>query len=434
MSGHGNSEEYRSWRAVVQDEDGSLMCPEPTKNYLPSCWRAGEIIYERCISEGLDDKTCLFRAEEARDNYAVMGVAGHLTIPGVEIEDWLDSGQCRDCFIPSFNYRPGGSAQYGMAISNFDEENPKRFNFGFIASSDNHRARPGTGYKEIDRFVTTEANGPSSEFVADTLYPKDEVKSESIDLREGELLGLRAGFGAFEAEREASFFSTGGLAAVHSSGRDRNSIWKGLQRKETYGTSGDRILLWFDLVSEDSAVPMGGSAETSNNPVFRAKAVGAFKQKAGCPDYSSTNISDQEIERICKNECYNPSDERKIISRIEVIKVTPQTYEGENVDNLISDPWRVFACEPSQQGCEVEFSDEEFNSDARDASYYVRAIQEPSPAVNAGNLRCTYDDEGNCVEVNICYGDNRTSRDDDCLVMSEERAWSSPIYLNYYNL
>ena len=126
-----------------------------------------------------------------------------------------------------------------------------------------------------------------------------------------------------------------------------------------------------------------GILETSNNPVFRAKAVGAFKQKEGCPDYSSTNISDQEIERICKNECYNLSDERKIISRIEVIKVTPQTYEGENVDNLISDPWRVFVCEPSQQGCEVEFTDEEFNSDARDASYYVRAIQEPSPAVNA---------------------------------------------------
>ena len=248
------------------------------------------------------------------------------------------------------------------------------------------------------------------------------------------MLGLRAGFGAFEAEREASFFSTGGLAAVHSSGRDRNSIWEGLQRKETYGTSGDRILLWFDLISEKSIVPMGGSAKTSNNPVFRAKAVGAFKQKEGCPDYSSTNISDQEVERICKNECYNPSDERKIINRIEVIKVTPQAYKGENVDNLISDPWKVFTCVPSQQGCEIEFSDEEFNNGARDASYYIRAIQEPSPAVNAGNLRCTYDDEGNCIEVNICYGDNRTSRDDDCLVLSEERAWSSPIYLNYYNL
>ena len=128
------------------------------------------------------------------------------------------------------------------------------------------------------------------------------------------------------------------------------------------------------------------------------------------------------------------TDERKIITRIEVIKVTPQAFKGEQVDGLISDPWKVFNCEPNQQGCEVEFSDGEFNSASRDASYYVRAIQEPSPAVNAGSLRCTYDDEGNCLEVNICYGDNRTAKDDDCLVMSEERAWSSPIYLNYYNI
>ena len=27
-----------------------------------------------------------FRAEEARDNYAVMGVAGHLTVPGVRLK------------------------------------------------------------------------------------------------------------------------------------------------------------------------------------------------------------------------------------------------------------------------------------------------------------------------------------------------------------
>ncbi len=434
MSGHGNSEEYRPWRAVNQDQEGKLTCPEPTKDYLPSCWRAGEIIYERCIESNLTEDICLSRAEDARSNYAVMGVAGHLTIPGVEIEDWLDSGQCKDCFIPSFNYRPGGSAQYGLAISNFDGEDVKRFNFGFIASSDNHRARPGTGYKEIDRFVTTEANGPASEYAAEALYPKDEPIPESIDLRTQELLGLRAGFGAFEAEREASFFTTGGLAAVHSQGRDRESIWNGLQRKETYGTSGDRILLWFDLISGDSVTPMGGSVETSQNPTFQVKAVGAFKQKPGCPDYSSTNITAEEIERICKNECYNPSDERKLISRIEVIKVTPQTYKGEDVNSLITDPWKVFACQPNAQGCEVEFSDNDYNEGSRDAVYYVRAIQEASPAVNAGNLRCTYDENGECTKVNICYGDDRTSKDDDCLVLSEERAWSSPIYLNYYNL
>ena len=37
------------------------------------------------------------------------GIAGHLTVPGATTEEWLDSGQCTDCFIPAFNFRPGGS-------------------------------------------------------------------------------------------------------------------------------------------------------------------------------------------------------------------------------------------------------------------------------------------------------------------------------------
>ena len=413
MSGHGNSEEYRPWRALTSDGQGNLMCPEPTKDYLPSCWRAGEIIEERCLGNGFSVNECSIRAEKARDNYAVMGVAGHLTVPGVKIEDWLDSGQCRDCYLPSFNYRPGGSAQYGLAISNFDKANVSRFNFGFIASSDNHRARPGTGYKEIDRFVTTEANGPSNQYVADILYPMDEAADRSIDLRESPLLGLRSGFGSFEAEREASFFTTGGLAAVHANGRDRSSIWEGLSSKETYGTSGDRILLWFDLVDSELISPMGSTVSRKDNPKFRVKAVGAFKQKPGCPDYSSTGIAQEEIERICKNECYNPSDVRKNISRIEVIKITPQIYQDESLQGLIKDSWKTFDCKPSQQGCEIEFSDEDFSSSNRDTIYYVRAIQEPSPVVNGGNLRCTFNEQGECIKVNICYGDSRTDKDDD---------------------
>ena len=431
MSGHGNSEEYRPWRALIENEEGDLVCPSPTEGYLPSCWRAGEIIQERCLNNQFSESECSLRAEQARKNYAAMGVAGHLTVPGVKIEDWLDSGQCTDCFIPSFNYRPANSAQYGLAITNFDDLNPLRFNFGFIASSDNHRARPGTGYKEIDRFVTTEANGPSHDYIGDILYPIEDPSDKSLDLSNEPLLGLRAGFGSFEAEREASFFTTGGLAAVHSSGRDRDSIWKGLSNKETYGTSGDRILLWFDLIQENQLSPMGSSVNQKTNPIFRIKAVGAFEQKPGCPDYSATNITSEDLERICKNECYNPSDTRKNISRIEIIKITPQISKGEPIDGLIQDTWKTFDCQPSQEGCEVEFSDEDFEFNARDSIYYVRAVQEPSPVVNAENLRCTYDENGDCIKVNICYGDSRTDKDDDCLSLSEERAWSSPIYVNY---
>ena len=102
--------------------------------------------------------------------------------------------RCKDCFIPSFNYRPGGSAQYALAIGNFDEEKVKRFNFGFIASSDNHRARPGTGYKEINRFVTTEANGATSAYISEILFPMEEPLAEPLFIATEDLQNQRTGF------------------------------------------------------------------------------------------------------------------------------------------------------------------------------------------------------------------------------------------------
>ena len=94
-----------------------------------------------------------------RFNYANEGTAGFATIFNEESSDWLDSNQCKDCFLPAFNYRPGGSAQYIAALRNFDDNDSiDRFRFGFIASSDNHKARPGTGYKEINRQEMTDAN------------------------------------------------------------------------------------------------------------------------------------------------------------------------------------------------------------------------------------------------------------------------------------
>ena len=79
-------------------------------------------------------------------------------------------------------------------------------------------------------------------------------------------------------------------------------------------------------------------------------------------------------------------------------------------------------------GCSFRFSDPDFPEVARDTVYYVRAVEETTPAVNAGNLRCSYDSAGRCVKMDPCVG---VPASDDCLAPNEERAWSSPIFVDY---
>ena len=145
FSGHGNSEEFRPFEEVVIDADGNKSCPAPANGFLPSCWRAGEIIAERCTAEGTAAEECDERAATARQLYVdAIRNGGAKVVQGATVADWQDSGQCRDCFQPSFNYRPKSSVQYIMALGRDDGEGgPFRFNFGFIAASDNHSGPPG---------------------------------------------------------------------------------------------------------------------------------------------------------------------------------------------------------------------------------------------------------------------------------------------------
>ncbi|MFQ5416221.1 MAG: DUF3604 domain-containing protein, partial [Myxococcota bacterium] len=432
-SGHGNSEEYRDYRAVQFDEAGDASCPEPSPGYLPTCWRAGEIIRERCGAAGESAAECDARAATARENAVAAGVQAFLTVPGAEASEWLDAGQCSDCFQPSFNHRPGGAAQYIMALRRFDAAGAlQRFEFGFMASSDNHTARPGTGYKERNRREMTEAAGPvSAEAARFIVAPSPEPRAESVAYGDRELPAVA--FAALETERGGSFLVTGGLIAAHASGRDRDSIWRALDRREVYGTSGPRILLWFDLMNDpdrpDGVLPMGGSTRMSGVPEFRIRATGSLEQQPGCPDTIAGALSAERIHHLCRGECYNPGDERRLITRIEVVRIRPQIHPDEPIAPLIEDPWRVIPCAPDPTGCTVTVTDPEFPIAGRDALYYVRAIEEPDLAINADGLRCTRDADGRCIESNPCYGDYRTPYEDDCLAESEARAWSSPVFV-----
>lgn len=428
FSGHGNSEEFRPFKEVAWDEKGEMVCPEPTSDYLPCCWQAGELVRERCGDAPKEE--CERRVLAARRNHLAAGSTGYMTVPGARPEEWKDCGQCKDCFLPSFQLRPGDSVQYGLAIGNFDQPGPpRRFRWGMIGSSDNHSARPGTGYKEYDRHQMTEVTGAPTEELHERLAGKAPPRTpESVSLDP-----IRSNLQFFQLvdfERQASFFMTGGLVAVHSPGRDRGSIWNALESREVYATSGDRILLWFDLLNGPAGrAPMGSEAKIGEKPRFRVRAAGSFKQKPGCPDFTRQALPADRLEYLCRGECYNPSDERRRITRIEVVRIRPQVTKGEPVAPLIQDPWKKIDCPADPSGCVVEFEDPDFVPGAREATYYVRAIQEPTDAVNGKMLRCDYDENGNCVKARPCFGDYRTAWDDDCLSPVEERAWSSPIFL-----
>ena len=433
-SGHGNAEQYAAFNAREFDENGNPYCPKPTLEYLPACWQAGEIIRKRCAAAGESAQACEARAVEARRLHAAEDTQdGFLTVPGTVPQDWLDAGQARGMFLPAYNYRPKKSVQYGLALRNFDEQNkPLSYQWGFIASSDTHSARAGHGFKQKGRVNVTEANGPRSPFWEGLFMPEREAplaQARPAGAADKKALKLRGA----DIERIGSYLSVGGLAAVHAHDRSRDGIWQAMKRKETYATSGHKMLLWFYYLSETgvSEVPMGGTVETSVNPSFKVVVAGSFKQLPGCPDYVKGALEAKRLLKMSLGECYHPSDERYTIERIEVVRIRPQSYQGEPVENLIEDPWLVHHCAFGETVCELSFSDPEYAAGNRDALYYVRAIEEPINMINAANLRTTFDKKGNAVAINPCYGDYRTDASDECLAKAGHRAWSSPIFVSY---
>ena len=120
-SGHGNSEEWRDYHArrLRRGRAGRSARRRPP-TYLPTCWRAGEMIRERCLAAGPAPPTARSARRRRARTRPRRSARRTSRCPARSPQDWLDAGQCRDCTLPAFNYRPGGAAQYILALSNFD--------------------------------------------------------------------------------------------------------------------------------------------------------------------------------------------------------------------------------------------------------------------------------------------------------------------------
>ncbi len=401
-SGHGNSEQFVDFDRIVE-RDGVQNCPEASEQFTPCCQQAGVMARQRC--EDPDSRMCADEVSNAIADFVAMGSPqGRRLFPDATLSDWGGCGQLQRSFQPSSMYVPRLSAQYALALGFDGDGEAQRVKFGLIGASDTHQARPGNSYKEFDRVGQTDTKDLGIAALTPALVRPD-----------GE---------------SGSFYYSGGLVAVHAQGRHRDAIWDALSNRQVYATSGDRMLVWFDLLNGPGGeVPMGSEVLMTGTPRFRVRALGALEQRPGCPDYAVAALGQERLEQLCRGECYWPGgDRRKAIARIEIIRIRPQITPEEEITPLIEDNWRVFECSGDGSGCEVEFEDPEYGQSGRPALYYARVIQESEQLISGDPFGCTYDDQGNCIQRNYCVGESAT-RDNNCLSAAEPRAWTSPIFL-----
>ncbi len=401
-SGHGNSERFEDFQHIGELSNGEKYCPPATTNFLPCCRRVAQIEAERCETEG--QTLCEDRAQTAMFDYVNAGPRARSKLyPDLTLDDWAGCGQLQNSFLPASSYVPRMSTQYNLALGFDAAAQPKRARFGLIGSSDNHVARPGNSYKETNRILYTDSKAVSGEPT----------------------------WSYADAKETGGFYYTGGLVAVHSQGRDRDSIWRALDTRQVYATSGDRMLVWFDLINGPHGVaPMGSEVTMGQMPRFRVRALGAFEQREGCPDFAVAALGDARVKQLCGGECYRAGERRKAITRIEIVRIRPQIDPGEDIAPLIDHQWLVFDCPADGNGCDTEFEDPEFDLEQRPAVYYARVIQEAEPLINGDPFGCEYDAEGVCIERRYCIDEN-AGPDDNCLGTAEPRAWTSPIFIDY---
>ncbi|GBD24973.1 hypothetical protein HRbin30_00287 [bacterium HR30] len=277
----------------------------------------------------------------------------------------------------------------GMGLLEYARLGVNPFSFGFIASTDTHNGTPG-------RVAEYEFQGHrgSAESTPEGLMGFDELGDTPV------------------------LFNPGGLAAVWAEENTRESIFASLKRKETFATSGPRIVVrffagwdlppnWCDRADRIElgyahGVPMGGTlAEGAGAPGVPAFAIAA-EYDPGTPEHPGTLL--QRIQ-VVKGWVEGGN------AQLRIYDVAGSGDNGATVD--------LQTCTPTGPGftrlCTV-WHDPDFNPEAP-AFYYVRVLENPS---------CRW----HVYACNQLPPDQRPPACTDPTLPRtiQERAWTSPIW------
>mgnify|MGYP002865032155 FL=1 len=304
----------------------------------------------------------------------------------------------------------------GLTLEQLDRGNP--YTFGLIGSSDTHTA--ASSFDESNYFSKVGildgipqgrgSVGLSEEQLDIFINVPEDQRIFRYSEEQGEKY-LETGF---------SQWSASGIAAVWAEENTRESIFSSFKRKETYATTGNRILLRFfggfnlsemdinssSLIGElyDKGVPMGGNLINSNDDipnfiVWAKKASnGANLQRVqiikGWVDKWSSEPSEKVYDVICSDGLQvDPATNRCPDNGAKV-----NISDCSITDNVGSEELKIL------------WSDPEFDPEVK-AFYYVRVLENPTcrwstwDAIRAGS-----------------------SPRPELKPTIQERAWSSPIW------
>ncbi|MFT4519536.1 MAG: hypothetical protein ACI9JM_001933 [Halioglobus sp.] len=280
----------------------------------------------------------------------------------------------------------------GMQLQQKLGVNP--YEFGAIASTDTHLGAPGA--VEENQFLGHGGAGvPAKDKVPPGL--PDDLK-----------------------------YNPGGLAVIWAQENGRDALFGSMRRRETYGTSGPRIISRFfagwdysddlcfhkDRIAQayDGGVPMGGNLEAAAMGA-KLKFLVAASQDPGTKDHPGMPLQRLQIIKSWVTEAGELQE--------KVIDVAGDQFSDASVD--------LDTCEPRGKGfaelCAV-WTDKDFQRDQQ-AYYYSRVVENPS---------CRWS-QRICLAKQVDCGVPETIGEglEGCCAPEhqpeiQERAWSSPIW------
>ena len=324
--------------------------------------------------------------------------------------------------VPPTYSRPDGSyvrdaLLKGLMLEQFFGSNP--YNFGFIGSSDTHTGASSLDernfFSKVGILDGTPIGRGSIPILKQQLEMINNLPDGQRDVYNYEEFDgekyMRAGFDEWGAS---------GLSAVWAEENTREAIFSALKRKETYATSGNRILLRFfgglnlsninlnssNLISElyKNSIPMGGNIINTDNSIpnfiiWAKKGInGANLQRIqivkGWIDKRTAEPFEKVFDVACSDEMFVDQETHRCPDNGAKVNITDCSISTNVGDEELKTFW----------------SDPDFNPDIK-AFYYVRVLENPTCRWSTWDA--------------IRAGINPRK---DLKPTIQERAWSSPIW------